>query len=561
MREQLSGWSPFEMLAAAVIGAIVAGAAAVGLVGGIAGALFGAGWPEVHAADLPAIARRVPEHLADPSRAWPMSVRTGLPGAAGFLAALAIALIGALALALLVWRLYPRNRHGARWAAGRALKVLRVAEPDGRRLVLGRSGGGLLAAEARESVIVVAPTQTGKTTGIAIPALLEWEGPVLATSIKTDLVIDTLSRRRALGDVKVFDPTTVTGLERSHWSPLSACCGWQHARETAGRLCSLAHPARGVQDADFWTGAAARYLAPLLFCAAHAGATMSDVLRWVETNEQDELKATLAQIQFEAGGGPGYQFAQAAFAALESVWEADERLRSSLMATAAVALDAYGDPVVAEASVRFDITPEWLLSGPNTVFLCATATAQERLAPLFVTLVDEVVAHVYAKAARTGRPLESPLLVVLDEAANIAPLPRLDQLAATGAGQGLQLVTVVQDLAQVEARWGRKADTILNNHRAKLFGTGLSCERTLTYLTRVLGDQTLTQRSATRGETGRRSVTEGTHYRPLAPIDELRQGRPGTGVLVYGHLPPARICFRPWYAERRLRRLAERSQA
>jgi type IV secretion system protein VirD4 len=37
-------------------------------------------------------------------------------------------------------------------------------------------------------VIVIAPTQSHKTTGLAIPALLEWEGPVLATSVKTDLV-------------------------------------------------------------------------------------------------------------------------------------------------------------------------------------------------------------------------------------------------------------------------------------------------------------------------------------------------------------------------------------
>ena len=560
-RDHVPGaWTPFELVVAAVLVALALTAAGVGLVGGVAGVVFGSGWPRIDVVELPAVALRLPQHLADPRLAWPEPARSALPRSGGFYASLILValLLTTLAGAALRWR-PSRRSDGARWGQRRQLNPLAIRRPDGRRLVLGRVGGRLLAAEPRESVIVVAPTQTGKTTGIAIPALLEWQGPVLATSVKTDLVVDTLARRRDLGEVKVFDPTRVTGIERSHWTPLAVCREWQQARETAARLCSVAQPARGMHDADFWSGAAARYLAPLLFCAAHAGGTMADVLRWVETNEQDELKAMLAQVQFEArGSGPVYQAVQAAFASLESVWEADERLRSSLAATAAVALDAYGDPVVAETSVRPDITPQWLLSGSNTVFLCATATAQERLRPLFVTLIDEVVAHVYAEAARTGRPLAAPLLVVLDEAANIAPLPRLDQLAATGAGQGLQLVTVVQDLAQIEARWGRKADTILNNHRAKLFGTGLSCERTLTYLTRLLGDQAVQQRSATRGETGRRSVTEGTHYRPLAPADELRQGRPGTGVLVYGHLPPARIRFRPWYADRRLRRMAER---
>ncbi len=42
---------------------------------------------------------------------------------------------------------------------------------------------------------------------------------------------------------------------------------------------------------------------------------------------------------------------------------------------------------------------------------------------------------------------------MLDEAANVAPIPDLDALASTGAGQGIQLVTVFQDIAQVNARY------------------------------------------------------------------------------------------------------------
>ncbi len=125
------------------------------------------------------------------------------------------------------------------------------------------------------------------------------------------------------------------------------------------------------------------------------------------------------------------------------------------------------------------------------------------------TLIREIVARglrprrQHGRADRSGR-----CLLVLDEAPNIAPLPDLDQIASTGAGQGIQLVTVVQDLAQVHARWGAKADTIVNNHRAKLFGPGLSCEKTLDYVSRVLGDRELRQVSRTSGEHGRRSTTE-----------------------------------------------------
>ena len=126
----------------------------------------------------------------------------------------------------------------------------------------------------------------------------------------------------------------------------------------------------------------------------------------------------------------------------------------------------------------------------------------------------------------------------------------------TAAGQGIQLVTVVQDLAQIEHRWGRKADTIVNNHRAKLFGPGISCEKTLGYLTRILGDEAVPQRSVTRGERGRKTTTDATTFRALGPADVVRQGDPDTAILVYGNLPPTRLALRPWYRDPALRRLA-----
>jgi type IV secretion system protein VirD4 len=560
MNRQLGdgSWSVFELAMAAVVGALVAGGVLVILIGGLAGWLFGRGWPDTNPSALGDIVAALPDHVDDPRRAWPASARADLPGPVGFYAT-AVVLTAGGAVTVLAFLRFAKSRKrdkGASWGRGSQLKLLRVRPGERGRLVLGRIDRHLVASEPRQSVIVVAPTQSGKTTGLAIPSILEWTGPVLATSVKTDLVLDTIARRRAMGAVHVFDPSGVTGLPRAQWTPLARCASWQGARETAARLVSVAQPGRGLSDADFWAGAAARYLAPLLFTAAQSERTISDVLGWIETGEEKEIRSCLAAVMIEDDPGPFLDECMAALKAIESVWTADERLRSSLGATAGVALDAYGDPVIADCAVAADIAADKLLAGPNTVYLCATALAQERLRPLFVTLIDEIVGYVYEQSASRGRPLDAPLLIVLDEAANIAPLPRLDQLAATGAGQGIQLVTVVQDLAQLEERWGTKADTILNNHRAKVFGSGISCEKTLTYVARVLGDESVSQRSTTRGERGAKSETEGVQFRPLAPADRLRQERPGTGVLLYGHLPPARITLRPWFADRRLRSLA-----
>jgi type IV secretion system protein VirD4 len=535
----------------AVVGVACCICLSVWLIGGLAGALFGEGWPRLGLVASPRVVARLPQNLGDPRLAWPTTVQDGLPGApAMYLTAIVVLLAGA-AVARGVHRLLRTSTPptGASWATTRQLRGLRIRRPVPGRLPLGSHGSGVLAAEPRQSVLVVAPTQTGKTTGLAIPAILEWTGPVVATSVKTDLLRDTLERRAQLGRVEVFDPAETTGSDASaSWTPLTRCDEWTIARRTAAWLTEGAKSGRRAgSDTDFWYSAAAKLLAPLLFAAATSGHTIGDVVTWLDT--QDEVRVLEA---LEATN------CQPAIDSAQATWTLDERQRSSVYATAQAVVEAYADPLVQRASEWAEITPERLLDGgANTLYLCATIRDQQRLRPVFVTLIESIVEELYRQAAERGAPTEPGLLLVLDEAANIAPLRDLDVLASTGAGQGLQLVTILQDLAQAHARWGHdRADTIVNNHRARIIGTGVADERTLGYLRNVLGDEQVSQYSRTSGASGRASTTHSTTYRTLASPSIVRQGRDHSAILVYGNLPPARITLRPWYRDRRLRRLA-----
>ncbi|MBO0893641.1 MAG: TraM recognition domain-containing protein, partial [Acidimicrobiales bacterium] len=180
------------------------------------------------------------------------------------------------------------------------------------------------------------------------------------------------------------------------------------------------------------------------------------------------------------------------------------------------------------------------------------ARHQQRFQPLFSGLVTEVIDAAVELAAARGAPLDPPLLVVLDEAANVAPLGDLDVLAATAAGHGVQLVTVWQDLAQISARYGQRAATVVNNHRAKVVLSGISDPATLEHMSALIGEEEVAQSSTTRDQEGRRSTTTVTTSRRLAPADSLRRIRPGHGVLVYGYLPPVELRLRPWREDRTL---------
>src|SRR5207237_9673375 len=133
-----------------------------------------------------------------------------------------------------------RPTPGAKWARRADLRALHGWALAGHqsRLTLGRRRGQLLRAEQRHALVAFGPPQSGKSAGLAIPALLEWEGPAVASSIQTDLLTATLDRRRALGPVFVFDPFALAGVRTHTWSPLSRARTWDGALEVAWRLAS-----------------------------------------------------------------------------------------------------------------------------------------------------------------------------------------------------------------------------------------------------------------------------------------------------------------------------------
>jgi type IV secretion system protein VirD4 len=156
------------------------------------------------------------------------------------------------------------------------------------------------------------------------------------------------------------------------------------------------------------------------------------------------------------------------------------------------------------------------------------------------------------------------LLLALDEAGNVAALAELPELATTGRGQGIQLVSVWHDLAQLHHRYGDRAATVLNNHRAKLFLSGLADLGALELGSKLIGEQATVELHPSSDSEGRHSVSQSTTYRPLVPVEELRRLKPGHGIVLYGHLRPTQVRLRPHFRhveQRRYARWERREQA
>jgi type IV secretion system protein VirD4 len=539
----------------------------VWLTGEVAGFIHSGGqWPRVSLGDLGLVISRFFGRLSDPAAAWPARVRPLLPGPVAFYLVMAVLLLVLTAVYAYLGQglRAARRRMGSTaavrrpsqsgasdpggWARPQLFRDLYVRGPERGRVVMGRISGRLVAAEPLQSIIVLGPAQSQKTAGLVVPAVLEWEGPAVVASMKPDVIRRTMSQRWQRGEVRLFDPAGVTGLDASSWSPLGRCGQWQGAYRMARSLVDSGRGApQGSPDADFAQNAAASLLAALLLAAATSDRAMGDVVRWVQRREQAEVTGALSVAGEQAGND-----------AMQLIAGLSEQHRSQVYAAVLAAIAAYADPSVREGVLSSQLSTERLLDGrPNTLYLCAPAHEQRRLGPVFSALVQDVIELAFERSAQLGRPLDQPLLVVLDDAATSAALPQLDVYAGTAAARGVQLVTTFRHVGQMQARYGDRAEVVLSNHHARLVLSGVTDEATLGVLSHLLEDETVRSLAAPGATVARDGDSLRDRY--PSPGDTLRRIAPGQGILLYGHLPPAHLTLRPWFRDRRLLGMVDQS--
>ena len=79
-----------------------------------------------------------------------------------------------------------------------------------------------LTTPAEDSLLVLGAQRSGKTSAIAIPALLEWTGAAVATSTKEELLKLTAGQRATHGPIYVFAPSTATPRGPTGLAPASS---------------------------------------------------------------------------------------------------------------------------------------------------------------------------------------------------------------------------------------------------------------------------------------------------------------------------------------------------
>jgi type IV secretion system protein VirD4 len=491
---------------------------------------------------------------ADPASAYPHHAAALMPGIWGFwsVAALLAIAVGSVLAGLgrfaeirmsrpaadrRWWQLRGRRPH--EFGRYRTVRELIVKRPSPDRVVVGYFARprSLLAITKSVQMAVLAAPRTGKSSGLVIPAILEHEGPIVTTSVRTDLAEHTIDRRRRLGRVFVWDPF---GRNSDAWDLLQGCEDWEHALLVARWLGHARKIGEGINQ-DYFDEEAEGLVAPYLHAAAFTeNITAAGVYRWILDRNDKTADGILADVG-----------AEDARDRLKAVYSYTERQRDGIIGTAAVQLKAYGHPAAARTARRGEgLTPEALFDGPNTLYIVAGREHQQLLAPLVVTMISSLLFWLSERENRTGRGLEPPALFALDETASIAPIQDLPQILATSLGSGVRFLTVWHSVAQIRRHFGIDAAAeILALSQAKVFMGSITDQFTRQEIVELLGHrQQLT------------AVRHAGHAVDVMSAQALQRTSAGEGLLINGDLPPVIFRQRRHYVDKDLVRLKGRAQ-
>nr|WP_286268501.1 TraM recognition domain-containing protein [Brooklawnia sp. SH051] len=413
---------------------------------------------------------------------------------------------------------------------------------------IGTAHGLEVWASVEDSVLLIGPPRSGKSLTVAVPFILDAPGSVVATSTRPDNLTASLRARQRIGPTAVFDPQHLAeGLPAGlRWSPIRGCEDPLTAMIRATGLASATGlNSGGVEGGGFWEGKTRSALQALLHAAAIDHRPPAELFRWtLDPTAATDAVAILTNSPDAAGG-----WAES----LEAMIDSDPRTRDSIWQGVSLSLSALADPRVLDAvspGEGEDFDPETFIRSRGTLYLLATGAGAGASAALVAAFVEDLVEAARRVAARSpGARLDPPLLLALDEIANLSPLPSLPTLMSEGGGTGITAMPVLQSLAQARDRWSEnQANAIWDAAITKIVLGGASNSRDLQDLSALIGERDEFTDSVTLGDHGNRSNQRSVRRVPIMPPDRIRTLPFGTAVTLLRSAPPIITDLRPWPA-------------
>ncbi|GGM24102.1 type IV secretory system conjugative DNA transfer family protein [Dactylosporangium sucinum] len=419
-------------------------------------------------------------------------------------------------------------------------------EPESAGVLLGahrRRGrrGGRLYASWEDVLLAVMAPRAGKTTGLAVPAVVNAPGAVIATSNKPDLWAVTAGWRAEHGQVWVFDPQAITRTpQRWWWNPLAAIDTIEDAHRLADHFVQQI---RGERGDDFWSLGALDLLTALILAAARNGGSLNDVQMWLSDSTSRIPAGILRSHGFAASARALAGRQAGAPETREGIYET---ARTAAACLANPQIMAWVTPAPLRSLPTLDVAG--FAASSDTVYLLSKDGAGNA-APLVAGLTDQILHAAVTAAERRGGRLDAPLIACLDEAANICKIRDLPELYSHFGSRGIIPLTILQSYRQGTRVWGERGmDALWSAATVKLVGAGIDDARFAEDLSRLIGEHDISVASRTRDGQGNTSHQISTRRQRILDPAQIRAMPKGTALLLATGIRAAMLDLLPWYA-------------
>ncbi|MYS59720.1 TraM recognition domain-containing protein [Streptomyces sp. SID5468] len=390
-------------------------------------------------------------------------------------------------------------------------------------------------------VAIMAP-RSGKTSGLAIPAILAAPGPVLLTSNKAanDAFTATVDARAEVGTIWTLDPQQIAHHPREMWWDILA-----DARDLAGAKRLAGHFVAASVDesngSDFWSTAASNTLGALFLAAASHRRPITDVLAWLAS----PADRTPVDLLTDAGH-------DAVAAQLQGTVSGATETRDGIYETARQYASCLLDPDVAAWVTPSKDLPEFkpsaFATSRDTLYLLSKDGGGSASA-IIAAAADAVMRAAVVVAEGSGGRLDPPALCVLDEAANVCKISDLPDLYSHLGSRGVIPMTILQSYRQGQRCWGEAGmDALWSAATVKIVGSGIDDADFADRLSRQVGDHDVQTTSVSTSDGGKSSSVSMRTERILPP-DAIRALPKGKALLLATGIRVAMLDLRPWYKE------------
>lgn len=454
-------WSAGRKVAATafVVAAFVALAAATSYLSGALFLLLNKNDPGK--ARLTSIHRYWQLYADDPALRRKLQIAIGVPSGA---------LLVVLPMALAAAARPRRPLHGdARFAT--PAEVARSGLLDGKEpsILVGRLGSRYLALHGQLSVMLSAPTRSGKGVGVVIPNLLNWPHSLVVLDIKGENYDITAGFRACCGHpVFAFSPFDA-GSCSHRWNPLTTVR--TSALHRVGDLLAIGqvfYPNEGggnLSDAFFNDHARNLFLGLGLFVleTPELPRTIGEMLRQ-SSGKGRPLRDHLQRL-ITARQAAARPLSDECRDALMRLLSTSDNTLSSIVASFVAPLIVFSDTMVDAATSGDDFRLEDLRRRCLSIYVRIPPNRLAGARPLLNLFFSQLISLNTERLPEQDPALRYQCLLVNDEFTAMGRVGVITHTAAFLAGYNLRLLTIVQAISQLDTVYGEKeARTFATNH-------------------------------------------------------------------------------------------------